>query len=234
MAINGATAYHFNRIVPYISMSLTGNYDCSTLANGCPQGSVHTGTVSIRFQSHTQGGHNYATISGGPPLQMNLTAYDFSNCDPIFGDPFSPECKITSSQATVICSVMGTILAYVPNFSIDEELAYTWSQLDSIMLDTCDNASTPFIRCLYNVHSVCDAAHAPPDWDPKIAKDYKFWDGVIWGWLGAAECFAIKMPAPGGWTGWVCTKGNALPIWEPHAPGRCTKRAPGTGSGWDF
>ena len=235
MGVSGTTAYHFNRIVPFISMSLTGNYDCSTFVNGqCPQGSMHTASVSVRFQSHTQGGHNYLSVSGPPSTNFTLTAYDFSNCDLIFGNPFSPECQITSSAARVICSVMGTILAYIPVFSIDEELAFTWAEKTSLIAGSCDNADYPLTECSYNTTPVCDAAHTPPDYNTYVGRDYKFFGDDVWGWLAGAECFSIKMPAPGGWLGWTCSLGEALPIYGVHAPGYCTKRAPGTGSGWDF
>jgi hypothetical protein len=44
--------------------------------------------------------------------------------------------------------------------------------------------------------------------------------------LNLLGCAGILCRA--GWTNWVCTPGESLPVYTPHAPGFCTKRTPGT------
>ena len=110
-ALNSNTPYHFLGVALSASASVNGYYDCNQFPNGCPHGAVHTATATTQFP------HSYFTIhshsaSGSPSTNLDTTMFDVSSaCDPLFGDPSSPECAVEQlSGGKVMCSIMGGLL----------------------------------------------------------------------------------------------------------------------------
>lgn len=100
--------WHFNASVVSIRYDMQGSFDCNVRPSGCPAGSTHTAKVSMTWGF----GGNASTSfpSSGSPAS-NLDGYGIAstqNCDLIFGDPNSPECRVQAT-GTVLCSAMGMI-----------------------------------------------------------------------------------------------------------------------------
>jgi len=158
---NGSV-FHLNTALISASGQTSGSFDCSVRVQGCPAGSVHTATTTVSWESG--GSKNNNSVSGTPATFLNAAAAALTqDCDPVFGDPNSPECKI-SIQGEVVCSMMGVITTTFLEQRI--EVAFTLAKYpiggtyDSCLL-TGDNP--PVLRCHFHTDDWCTEATTPPD-----------------------------------------------------------------------
>ncbi|HZQ17298.1 MAG TPA: hypothetical protein VFA90_01155 [Terriglobales bacterium] len=145
-----SSVYHLNSIKLSLTAKTTGYYDCNVFPNGCPQGSTHTATVNATWKSKGVGS-NGSPSTGPPASTLNSIAYPYSDdCDPIFGDPSSPECQIEVAGA-VQCSVMGTLFSFsFPTLKIHFGYDFNWydaPQAASPILNLCSWALADASQC---------------------------------------------------------------------------------------
>lgn len=154
MALNGSQPVHLNNIAPHVQERVSGNWLCP--AGGCPQGSNHTLTTTIKWTAGSLWGPNGRTVTdaGFPATTLDAAAGDVaSNCDLLFGDPTSASCQVTIS-AQVTCSVMGPLASWVQS-TVHPKPVLTWayyagtttSEIGGFLCDVHDYCSNPPPKC---------------------------------------------------------------------------------------
>jgi hypothetical protein len=197
--------YHFQPLQIHIPAQTTGYYDCSNfgVSGTCPNGSSHTAYVYATFSKC--GNNVTGSFTGTPPTSLFASVDAMTqDCDPIFGDPSAPECKVQIT-GRVICSIMGALFSAVVNTvgtlpGLDE-YAQTTGRYTGTKFNCITKPLTGIRLCLYSVQNWCTAATTPPDFDLSggFVKDIDGLTAPLF-WEAHAACFRLNTSMP-----WECT-----------------------------
>jgi hypothetical protein len=103
---SGSNVWRFPSAAVTASATLTGSTTCN---GGCPNGSVHTPSVSLTFTSHHNGGGTNVCPGVAPGTIVNCSIVD-TMTDPFFCDEGGTECD-SYGTASIQCSLMGLIFS---------------------------------------------------------------------------------------------------------------------------
>jgi hypothetical protein len=201
---SAANLYHYLAVALSHTSNVVGSYDCGA---GCPAGAMHTASAMGNFPHGIQTvTSHYVTVS--PATQVNVSHVDVSTiCDPVFGDPSSPDCFLSGPRTTaqVSCSVMGSLFQSVSSITLlDEKIAFTRVIYKGTGGHNCSTDKYGINWCAYDVDNWCspstDTPYTLADFTGRSVKDAHFYGY----WNTYTACVRVLS------LGWTCLDGGGI------------------------